>query len=434
MPVTTLDPKTALILIDLQKGVVPPDRPSDRRGRRPGGATCGGPREQHRDDLPVPRRDRDDGSNSRADRRARMTRASSGSGADRVRRMRAAASWAALIALSLVFIAGLGLLRLPAALLLGSLAAAAVLGFADVSVRVPLWLFAGAQGVVGCLIARVIELSTIHEMTRDWPTFAGGVLSVVAAAAALGWLLARLQVLPGTTAVWGAFPGAATVMTLMSEGYGADIRLVALMQYLRVVMVAVAATAVASLWTAGTPHAAPATVWFPAVAWGSFALTVALAFASAAAGWLFRIPAGPLLVALAVGAVAQNAGLMRIALPPWFLAPAYCVVGWAIGARFNRGILGPAAKALPSVAASILCLIAVCGGLAVLLARIAHVDIFTAYLAMSPGGADLVAIIAASTPVDMPFIMSMQVARFLFVLAAGPAIARFVAGRAARRA
>jgi uncharacterized membrane protein AbrB (regulator of aidB expression) len=40
-----------------------------------------------------------------------------------------------------------------------------------------------------------------------------------------------------------------------------------------------------------------------------------------------------------------------------------------------------------------------------------------------------VAIIAASIPVDLPFVMAMQTARFLVVLFAGPRIARFIADR-----
>ena len=348
------------------------------------------------------------------------------------RRLRAAAQWAALLALSALFIGGLELLRLPAALLLGALAAAAALTAFDIEARVPAPLFAVAQALIGCLIARVVSPSTLSAMARDWPTFLGGVLSVVAASVALGWLLARLRVLPGTTAVWGAFPGAATVMTLMAEGFGADVRLVALMQYLRVVMVTVAATVVAGVFSATTPHAAAAIVWFPPVGWASLAATVGLAAASAAAGWAFRLPAGPMLVALGAAAAAQNLGIMTIALPPWLLAPAYCFVGWSIGSRFNRPILIHAARALPAVAVSILGLIAVCGALAAALAHVTHVDALTAYLAMSPGGADSVAIIAASTKVDMPFVMAMQMARFLFVLFAGPAIARAVASRAGR--
>ena len=43
------------------------------------------------------------------------------------------------------------------------------------------------------------------------------------------------------------------------------------------------------------------------------------------------------------------------------------------------------------------------------------------------GGADSVAIIAASSQVDLPFVMAMQVARFMIVLLLGPALARAVA-------
>jgi uncharacterized membrane protein AbrB (regulator of aidB expression) len=43
------------------------------------------------------------------------------------------------------------------------------------------------------------------------------------------------------------------------------------------------------------------------------------------------------------------------------------------------------------------------------------------------GGADSVAIIAASSHVDMPFVMAMQMARFILVLLVGPALARAVA-------
>ena len=48
------------------------------------------------------------------------------------------------------------------------------------------------------------------------------------------------------------------------------------------------------------------------------------------------------------------------------------------------------------------------------------------YLATSPGGADSVSIIAASTKVDMPFVLAMQVARFVLVVVVGPAQARLL--------
>ena len=68
-------------------------------------------------------------------------------------------------------------------------------------------------------------------------------------------------------------------------------------------------------------------------------------------------------------------------------------------------------------------------GLAALLAHFAHVDPLTASLATSPGGADTVAIVAAASPVDVPFVLAMQSARFLVIAFFGPLIARFIARR-----
>jgi uncharacterized protein len=88
------------------------------------------------------------------------------------------------------------------------------------------------------------------------------------------------------------------------------------------------------------------------------------------------------------------------------------------------------ARALPRVTAAIASLIAICAGLGYVLVLIAGIDPLTAYLAMSPGGADSVAIIAVGSNVDMPFVMAMQTARFILVLSLGPSLARFLARRA----
>lgn len=337
--------------------------------------------------------------------------------------------WTALALLSFLLVAILESLRLPAAVLLGAMAAAVTLAAANANLRVAPRLFYIAQALIGCMISRAFPVAVFTEMAKYWPIFLGGVLSVVAASTVLGWLLARWQVLPGSTAVWGSWPGAATAMTLMAESYGADTRLVAFMQYLRVVLVAVIATVVARLWTSAPAHVATI-VWFPAVSWPTLFATLGIAIVGVAAGHLLRIPAGALLVPMVVGALVQDTGIMKVELPPWLLAIAYVLLGWSIGLRFTRPILAYAAKALPRILASILCLVAICGGFAALLVAFAGVDPLTAYLATSPGGADSVAIIASSSKVDMSFVMAMQTARFLLVLLAGPPIARIVATRA----
>ena len=62
------------------------------------------------------------------------------------------------------------------------------------------------------------------------------------------------------------------------------------------------------------------------------------------------------------------------------------------------------------------------------LVEFAGIDPLTAYLATSPGGVDSAAIIAASSKVDMSFVMAMQSVRLLIVIFIGPALSRWIAG------
>jgi membrane AbrB-like protein len=334
--------------------------------------------------------------------------------------------WSVLVTLSAALVMALEAVHLPAALLLGTMLAAIAVAAANGAVRVPRPAYLAAQAMVGCLMARAITPAILGKMLDAWPLVAGTILFVIGLSGALGWLLARLRVLPGTTAVWGLSPGAASAMVLMAEFYGADIRLVAFMQYLRVACVSATATAVARLSSAGT-GAAKAVVWFPAIDWGPLAGTLALAGAGAVAAPLLRQPTAALLLPLGLGALLAGTGTMTLELPPWLLAISYAVIGWSIGMRFTRQILLHALRLLPRVLLSIGTMIALCGGLGAVLANLAGVSALTAYLATSPGGADAVTIIAASSNVDVPFVIAMQTARFLMVLAIGPTLARFVA-------
>jgi membrane AbrB-like protein len=297
---------------------------------------------------------------------------------------------------------------------------------------VPPRLFVMAQAAIGGMIAQKMTPAILSEMMRDWPIFIAAAVSVVIVSAGFGWLLTRWRVLPGATAIWGALPGAASAMVVLSGAYGADMRLVAFMQYLRVLLVALVASLVARFVTPGAEAGGGGLASFTApVDWTGFGLALALLLGAAWLARVLRIPAGPLLLPLFAGAAAQDLGLLTLELPRAFLALNYALLGWAIGERFSRPILLHAWRALPAVLCAILALIALCGLLAVALAHFAGLDPMTAYLAMSPGGIDAVAIVAASAKLDLSFVMALQTARVLMVILIGPALARFLSGRAA---
>jgi uncharacterized protein len=335
--------------------------------------------------------------------------------------------WGLILAASVGMAVALELVGIPAALLLGPMITGVAFGTNGATIRVPRLPYWSAQAVVGCLIAGAISSEIVVTVLRQWPLFLGIVIAVIAASSVLGWSISRLGLLPGTTAVWGSSPGAATAMMLMAEAFGADARLVAFMQYLRVVFVAVAASAVARLWVDTSSAAAPPIVWFPPIDWGPFLQTLSIAGFGVLLGRMLRVPAGALLVPLAGGAMLHAADLARIQLPEWLLAVSYAVLGWNIGLGFTRAVLVHASRALLQVVLSTVVLISFCASLAFVLSKTLGIDLLTAYLATSPGGMDSVAIIAASSKVDLPFVMALQTLRFVIVVVVGPPLARFIA-------
>ena len=334
--------------------------------------------------------------------------------------------WGVLLVLSAVMVALLQWARLPAALLLGPMIAGILLETGGGTVRVPGLPYSFAQAVIGCMIARVLTPQILSTFLAHWVLLLGVMLTIVAASCALGGVISRLGLMPDTTAIWGLLPGAAPVMMLMADAFGADGRLVAFMQYLRVVFVAIIASVVARVWVHASPNAAPV-VWFPSVDWPAFLETLILIAASIFIGRKSKIPAGVLLVPMVLGSVLHVTGLMVIELPRWFLALSYALLGWNTGLRFTRKILAHAARTLPQTILAIVLLIGFCGGLGWLLVEAVGIDPLTAYLATSPGGVDSVAIIAASSKVNLPFVMAMQTVRFLIVIVIGPPLSRWTA-------
>lgn len=333
-----------------------------------------------------------------------------------------------LVAVSLLAGGVLQWVRLPGAVMLGPLAAAIVVQTAGGTVRVPRALMVAAQAVVGCLVAQAMTPAIVDGFVREWPVFLAVVALSVAAGVAIGWTMSRLRIIPGKgTAVWGMLPGAATVMMVMAEEHGADFRLVAFMQYLRVVLVAAAASVVAVMFVRGEGGRFSAGL-FPPVDPGNLAMTAVVALAGAVLGRASRIPAGVLLGPLVLGAVLNALGEVRIEVPPILLIASFALIGWNTGLRFTSDVLAAAARALPQSVAATILLMAFCGIVAWGLVVLLHVDPLTAYLATSPGGMDAAAVIAASTRVDMPFVMALQAIRLMLLILVGPTVARWVAG------
>ncbi len=212
----------------------------------------------------------------------------------------------------------------------------------------------------------------------------------------------------------------------MSEAYGADMRLVAFMQYIRVIVVVLTASLVARLLAGPHPGGSGGGLPMEPFVLVPFLETLALA---GACGWIaqrFKIPAGMLIVPMVAGAVLHGSGIITIDLPPLVLGLAYATIGWYVGLAFTRETVAYAVRAIPQLVLSTVGLIALCALSAWVLTDTLHTDRLTAYLATSPGGLDSVAIISLGSGANIPFVLAIQTLRLFAVILTGPAIAKLI--------
>jgi membrane AbrB-like protein len=348
---------------------------------------------------------------------------------------RRACLWAALVLVSGLLAGLLAWAAFPAAVLLGPMIAAMAFSLGGVPLEVPRRAFAAAQAVVGCLVAATVTPATLAALGQQWLPMLVSIVHIIISGAVVGLVLILRGVVPGSTAAWGASPGGAAAMSIMAESYGADMRMVAFMQYLRMFVVVLTASGVSRLLLG---HAvAPPAEHVLSLGLGAPVLPLALTLLVIACGMLLarrlRVPAGTLLLPMLLAAALNASGLLRITLPAWLLWATYACLGWYIGMRFTRCTVRHALRAIPQLVLATFLLIALCGVAAWMLTAWLGVDPLSAYLATTPGGLDSVVVIAAGSGCDVPFVMAQQTLRLFAVVLMGPLVARLLCRFDARR-
>ena len=313
---------------------------------------------------------------------------------------------------------GLYLMACPAPFLLGSILGAALLGMVNFHASVPRPLQNLAQAILGVFIAEKIANGFNLEVVSLIPAFIGISFVTVVICGVMGLLIARTGAIPGTSAIWGVSPGAASAMVIMSTSYGADARIVSLMQYTRVLFVAMTSALVVGATAHPTGHAFA--MQLASVDIFSSCGAIAIALAGIVLTRFLPIPAGHLMWPMIFGSVFMAVFGLSLTPSPLFLLAAYLVLGVRIGGGFSRQTLLQFRAVLLPLVGSVLLLIGISLIFAWGFSRWFGIGFKTSYLALSPGGLDTAAIIGASGGVDMHIVMVSQTLRMVMVTTFGP--------------
>ena len=274
-------------------------------------------------------------------------------------------------------------------------------------------------------------LSGAWRLDRDRSV---GEIAGYAALLVAAGLLLRLQ--PGISPVTGAFAmiaGGASGITAMARDLGADDRMVAVLQYLRVVLIVVLMPVVATGVYGADTGAGSAVPEPDGPAWPvGLLLTAGCVLGGVPLARLVRLPVPSLLGPLLVAAAADLSGLSGGAgVPVAVEAAAFLLIGLAVGLRFTVAALRTVGRALPLALGIIAGLVAACAGLGEVLAAATGVSRLDAYLATTPGGLYAVLATATGSGADATFVLAVQVLRLFVMLLAAPLVAARLRGRPA---
>jgi uncharacterized protein len=351
--------------------------------------------------------------------------------------MRTAFGWAVLVGGS--SLAGLVAQStgLPAGWLVGPMLVALAVALAwEKHPTVPRWGRIASLAVVGGVLASAFRPSVLPLVASHWLPVILIVCATLILSLAAGMLLSSLAHLDRKTAALGTLPGAASGMLAMSDPLGADARLVALMQYTRVVVVVVSATLVSRFgFVPGATSQPISGQSLQSASQGahllvqgnalSYCLTVIVAALGAWAGTRLRFPAGALLGPLILGVALEELGVLQLLWPPGMPQAAYLVLGLWVGLLFDGSSVKRAGRLLPFMLASAAGLVVACAALGWTLAAFTGIDGMTAYLATTPGGIDSVSIIALGSGADAALVLAVQMLRLLAVVLAGSLLGRW---------
>ncbi|MEO8689255.1 MAG: AbrB family transcriptional regulator [Solirubrobacteraceae bacterium] len=345
--------------------------------------------------------------------------------------------WAAIVAATIAVSLAAEAVGLPSAALFAALLVGIgyALVFGDAHpLTPPKPVLTFGQVVIGVALGAQLTSDTLTTVAGDWLPITVITVATLVISLAAGLLLARATGLDRPTALLGLIAGGASGIVAMSDELGADARLVAFMQYLRVLIVVVAAALIATvLFGAGGNALAPGA--------GSAGLAGDLAFTAGCgvAGVLIarRLPvtAGSLLVPLVLAAVLSVSGAAGGAhVPARVQDLGFAAIGLQVGLRFTVATIRQAGHLLPAVVAAIAGMIAACGGLALLVLFVTDVSFSDAYLATTPGGLYAVLAVAIGGGGNVGFVLAVQALRLFTMILAAPPLVRLITRSSGGRA
>ncbi len=327
-------------------------------------------------------------------------------------------------------------LGLPLPMLLGSLlviASAALLGFRPFGrvLALPMPIRTAFIPVIGVSIGAAFTPDILEDLGRWWPTLLALVLYIPAAHAMAYAIAIRAGGIDKPTAYYGTMPGGFIESMTLGEEAGADAAMLAVLQFLRLILCIVFIPIGFSLATGHAVGSASGAV----IGGGSHVLTATdwlILFLSGLVGAVgarkLRLPAGIITGPILVSGAVHLLGWVEGAPPRLLIDITQLVVGTTLGARFAgrspRILLTGFRLSAVNIALTLILAL----GFSLSMHGLVGERWEAVFLAFAPGGLAEMALIALSLEISVIYVTAHHVARIILAVT----LAKAFAGRVLR--
>ena len=311
--------------------------------------------------------------------------------------------------------------KLPMPWVLGAMTLCTIAALSGVRIWIPRWLQVPMTMVLGLLFGTTIAPDIFGRVVQWLPSVIAIFVFVLTTTWASMTYLTRLVGCDKVTAYFCSAPGGVIPMTAMGAHYGGDMRFIALVQSMRliatVVVVPISFALFGGYHPTGMAGTGGALKDLPLY---DVPVLIALAFGGWGLAKLARMPAPELVGPLIVMAISHAGGIFTAPFPDSLVAFAQLSVGGRLGAGFYR--LNFRTFGMQLLHATSIALLMLLMGLlfSFAVAPLTSEPMTALILAYAPGGIAEMSIIAFNLGIEVVFVITHQLIRFLFVVALVP--------------
>jgi membrane AbrB-like protein len=318
----------------------------------------------------------------------------------------------------------LGWLGMPAGYLSGAILITAAAALAGRPLFMPSLLARAIFIVIGTSLGAMVTPQALQGMAA-YPLSIGililAMLCVSLGASAYLYLVHRWELL---SAYLATSPGGLSQVLVVAAELGADLRGIAIVQTIRVVIIAIGFPAGLSLFGYAGHATRPGNGPLDLALADELAILVAASTVVGLIAFRFRFPGGLLFGAMFASAALHGSGLVHAMVPPWVANLAMVTLGAIIGARFANTSLRLLFDYLAAAFGSFAVAVAIATLFAAVMINMLALPVPEVMIAYAPGSVDAMMLLALALHLDPVYVGAHHVMRIIFVSLAMPLVAR----------